>query len=97
MKFLELREGVEEKKEQTPNDIFKGQLDQLRKDDTRRSRLTLMHLNKLRKMKELRKAEVSKKAKKIGHYLCPCSGTITHLFALRHTLCHGLKSKNTVF
>lgn len=66
MKFLELREGVEENKEQTPNDIFKGQLDQLRKDDTRRSRLTLMHLNKLRKMKELRKAEVSKKAKKLG-------------------------------
>lgn len=66
MKFLELRESAEEQKEQTPNDIFKGQLDQLRKSDTRRSRLTLMHLNKLRKMKELRKAEVNKKAQKLG-------------------------------
>ncbi len=66
MKFLELRESVEEKEEQSPNDIFKGQLDQLRKTDTRRSRLTLMHLNKLRKMKELRKAEVNKKAQKLG-------------------------------
>jgi hypothetical protein len=66
MKFLELRESAEEQQEQTSNDIFKGQLDQLRKTDTRRSRLTLMHLNKLRKMKELRKAEVNKKAQKLG-------------------------------
>jgi|APGre2960657404_1045060.scaffolds.fasta_scaffold00364_3 hypothetical protein len=65
MKFLELRESIEEDAKSN-NDIFKGQLDQLRKTDTRRGRLTLMHLNKLRKMKEVRKAEVNKKAQKLG-------------------------------
>jgi len=65
MKFLELRESIEEDTKSN-NDIFKGQLDQLRKTDTRRGRLTLMHLNKLRKMKEVRKAEVNKKAQKLG-------------------------------
>ena len=64
MKFLELRESIEEDAKSN-NDIFKGQLDQLRKTDTRRGRLTLMHLNKLRKMKEVRKAEVNKKAQKL--------------------------------
>ena len=65
MKFLELRESIEEDAKSN-NDIFKGQLDQLRKTDTRRGRLTLMHLNKLRKIKEVRKAEVNKKAQKLG-------------------------------
>jgi len=68
MKFLEvkpLKESYEEKAE-TKSDEFKNQLGQLKLADTRRGRLTLMHLNKLRKIRERKKAELDEKSKFLG-------------------------------
>ena len=50
MKLMEVKPGYNDPAE---NDLVKS-----KKTDTRRPRMTLEHLNKLRKMREIRKLEV---------------------------------------
>jgi len=68
MKFLEVKQLNESYEEgaETKSDEFKNQLGQLKLADTRRGRLTLMHLNKLRKIRERKKAEIDEKSKYLG-------------------------------
>lgn len=59
MKFLELKEAA---KVET-HDEFAGNIDQHKMSDTRRPRLTLKHLNKLRKIREMKKFEDEQRGK----------------------------------
>jgi hypothetical protein len=61
MKFLELKESVD-----VEHDYFAKNSDQRQKSDTRRPRLTLKHLNKLRKIREMKKNEEEKRNKILG-------------------------------
>lgn len=61
MKFLELKEGATKER-----DEFAGNIDQRQLHDTRRPRLTLKHLNKLRKIREMKKSETDKRNKTLG-------------------------------
>lgn len=53
MKLMEVKPGY--------NDPSNNELEQAKKMDTRRPRLTLEHLSKLRKMREIRKLEVDQR------------------------------------
>lgn len=53
MKLNELKQGYQ--------DPANNEYEQAEKKDTRRPRLTLEHLNKLRKMREIRKYEVEER------------------------------------
>jgi hypothetical protein len=53
MKLMEVKPGF--------NDPANNELEQSKKMDTRRPRLTLEHLSKLRKMREIRKLEIDQR------------------------------------
>mgnify|MGYP000503047583 CR=1 FL=1 len=53
MKLMEVKPGYNDPAE---NDLVKS-----KKTDTRRPRMTLEHLNKLRKMREIRKLEIDQR------------------------------------
>jgi hypothetical protein len=53
MKLMEVKPGY--------NDPANNELEQATKMDTRRPRLTLEHLSKLRKMREIRKLEIDQR------------------------------------
>ena len=53
MKLMEVKPGY--------NEPAENELEQAKKMDTRRPRLTLEHLSKLRKMREIRKLEVDQR------------------------------------
>lgn len=57
MKLLELKESA------TTQDEFANNIDKYKLTDTRRPRLTLKHLNKLRKIREMKKSEDEKRGK----------------------------------
>jgi len=59
MRFLELKESTDSE----THDEFANNIDKYKTTDTRRPRLTLKHLNKLRKIREMKKADEEKRGK----------------------------------
>jgi hypothetical protein len=53
MKLMEVKEGIV--------DVQSDEFHQAKKADTRRPRLTLLHLSKLRKMREIRNMEMEQR------------------------------------
>ena len=62
---MKLRE-FKEPQEQDPNTLEVGYNNAVKKSDTRRARLTLEHLNKLRAMRELRAQQQAEEQKHYG-------------------------------
>lgn len=61
MRLLELKEGAN-----NTRDEFSDNIDQRHLHDTRRPRLTLQHLNRLRKIREIKKAETELRNKNLA-------------------------------
>jgi hypothetical protein len=61
MRFLELKESSNKER-----DEFENNIDQRQLHDTRRPRLTLQHLNRLRKIRESKKSEIEKRNKTLA-------------------------------